>query len=391
LNKLFVITYEPFPIGMAATNRILSWTKVLAQNNIDIKILILKPTEKENNLVNINSFGSINGVAYEYLNGYTIWPIKIFFIYKFFILLYSHFVLLKRIVNEKPKTLVTYSPFIYTKLFLILLKKIMRFILVIEETEYPKVLKKKSSKFNKYIHLSSYKYADKMMVMTKELSNYFHNELKVKEVFHLPMSVDISRFDNIEKINTESDYFIYVGGQGGFIRDGLDDIIKAFIIFGKNQPNYKLLIVGSVDQNSKSYLESNKNIEEARMVDRILFVGAKRSIEIPQLLVNSKGIIMAPPKNYTSGGFPTKLGEFLASKRPVICTAVSEIPDYLNESNSFLVKPGDVDALSKALSSIVIEFKRANEIGNNGYEICEDYFDVNIYGESLQKFLIIKN
>lgn len=372
---------------MAATNRILSWTKELALNNIDLKILILKPTEKEINSVNINSFGYINDVAYEYLNGYTIWPINKSIIYKFFILLYSHFVLLKRIVNEKPKTIVTYSPFIYTKLFLILLKNVFRFILVFEETEYPKVLKKKSSKFNKYIHLSSYKYANKMMVMTKELKNYFQNELNVKEVFHLPMSVDISRFDNIEKNNTMSNYFIYVGGQGGFIRDGLDDIINAFILFGKNHSDYKLLIVGNVDKDSNSYEESYKNIVDAKMDDKILFVGAKPSTEIPQLLVNSKGVIMAPPKNYTSGGFPTKLGEFLASKRPVICTAVSEIPDYLNESNSFLTDPKDIDALSKALSSIVIKHKRANEIGINGYETCRANFDVNLFNKDLMVFL----
>lgn len=372
---------------MAATNRILSWTKVLAKSNIDVNILILKPTEKANNIVNKLAQGTIDGVKYEYLNGYTIWPKQKSRIKKFFILLNSHFKLLRKIAQEKPKTIVTYSPFIYTKLFLIILKGFYKFILVIEETEYPKVLKKKSFKINKYIHLSTYKYADKMMVMTKELKNYFQKELKVKEVFHLPMSVDISRFDNIEKNNTDSNYFIYVGGQAGFIRDGLNDIIKAFIIFGKNQPNYKLLIVGGVDKHSKSYLESSLNIEEAKMDDRILFVGAKPSVEIPQLLVNSKGIIMAPPKDYTSGGFPTKLGEFLASKRPVICTSVSEIPDYLNQTNSFLVNPGDIDELSIALNNIVIDIKKSIDIGIKGYETCKANFNVNLLDKDLMAFL----
>ena len=37
----------------------------------------------------------------------------------------------------------------------------------------------------------------------------------------------------------------------------------------------------------------------------------------------------------------------LASNVPVICTAVSELPQYLNSSNAFITTPGNIDAIAE--------------------------------------------
>lgn len=387
-NKIFVVTFEPFPIGMAATNRILSWSKVLAQNDIDIKILILKPTEKEANIFNPLPSGIVGAIYYEYLNGFTVWKKNENKLSKIFLLIKSHFILLKKIKTEKPSSIVTYSPFTYTKVILIIFRTFFKFKLIIEETEYPKVVKIKTSFINRIVNLYSYRLADKMIVMTKELEDYYKTKLKVKQVFHLPMSVDYNRFDRISSKNKTEDYFIYVGGQGGFYRDGVDDILNAFSLFHRTHQEYYFYIVGKIDVGTTVYQDVIQIVDKSNIKNHIRLLGHKKPNEIPDLLINAKAIVMAPKKNFSSGGFPTKLGEFLASKRPVICTTVSEIPMYLDDSNSFIVSPGDIIGISEKMKFIAENEEFSNKIGVEGYNLCKSVFNVESYRIKLLNFLL---
>ena len=59
---------------------------------------------------------------------------------------------------------------------------------------------------------------------------------------------------------------------------------------------------------------------------------------MPKYLCNAKLLALARPDSIQAqGGFPTKLGEYLATGRPVVVTKVGEIPDYLEDGvNAFL-------------------------------------------------------
>ena len=98
---------------------------------------------------------------------------------------------------------------------------------------------------------------------------------------------------------------------------------------------------------------------------------------------------MAPPENFSSGGFPTKLGEYLATGKPVICTSVSEVPLYLNNTNSIIIKPNNKKELIDVLSSIIQAPMKYEEIGKNGRLIAEKIFNINTHSESLIAFLKI--
>jgi len=381
-----IITNAPFPQGVAATNRIISYVKALIHRDVGVKVYITKPTEKSGNIINRNTEGFFEAIEYEYLSDSTIWPQNKSKIFKLGVLIKGYIKLIVKVINERPGIIITYTKDFTTKLLLIVLKRILNFNLFFEETEYPNILSKKTNKFYKKLYLKLYKWADGMIVMTNELSDYY-SKLGVMNLFNLPMTVDSSRFSESSHLITPKKYFIYVGGNGGFVRDGVFNIIQGFGLICNSYPDYRLYIVGAIEKSASNFLIINNYIKEQNMTDKVLFLGSKLPEEIPLLLMQAKGIIMAPPADFPSGGFPTKLGEFLASGRPVICTKVSEIPLYLNSDNSFLVNPKDINGIRDAVEYIIDNPENSNKVGLNGKHLAETTFNPETYINKLLNFL----
>jgi len=384
---LAIVTNEPFPIGMAATNRIISYASIIA-NNKKVKVYITKPTEKINTQFNYNASGEHKKIVYEYTSRRVIWPEEKSKLFKFKIIFYGYLNLIIALLKQKPKTIIIYTSNISTRLLLIILKPFLRYRLIIEENEYPKVLKRTNNKVLLKINFLSYKKCDGMLVITEELESYYKS-MKSKDVHVLPMTVDTSRFKKMEGNVIETNYFIYVGGGGGFKRDGVFDIVKGFAIFQKNYPEYNLLLIGPYNPKDENIQAIIQFIDNNNLSGNITLTGPKSTNEIPSYLSHAKGIIMAPPKNFVSGGFPTKLGEFLMSGTPVITTAVSDIPKYLNSSNSYIIKKNNPQGIAISMEKIIQDEVQADKIGLKGKETAFIHFNAETYLNDLMTFLKI--
>jgi glycosyltransferase involved in cell wall biosynthesis len=95
-----------------------------------------------------------------------------------------------------------------------------------------------------------------------------------------------------------------------------------------------------------------------------------------------------PNSQQSEGGFPTKLGEYLASGRPVCVTDIGEISDYLvNDKSAFFAEPGSFisfsQAITKALSAADIE-----KVGKEGQKIAFQIFNKDIQSKRLYDFLV---
>jgi glycosyltransferase involved in cell wall biosynthesis len=85
--------------------------------------------------------------------------------------------------------------------------------------------------------------------------------------------------------------------------------------------------------------------------------------------------------------FPTKLGEYLATARPVITSSVGAVGAYLEPGYAaFLCPPGDVCAYAEAAERIVRDPLEAKEVGRRGREVAQEYFDFRNYSASLGVF-----
>jgi glycosyltransferase involved in cell wall biosynthesis len=210
-----------------------------------------------------------------------------------------------------------------------------------------------------------------IIVITKNLYAYYKKYFK-GDIYHIPMSVDFDRFQNVSN-DTKVKYFMYCG-RINCAKDGVDILVQAFIKLAAVYSDVSLLIVGP--SHSKKDTEIiTEIIDKSGFQDRIKFLGEINRENIPELLVGALGLCLARPNStQAEGGFPTKLGEYLASGRPVAVTDTGEISDYLiDKVSAYIATPNDVNSFYIKLKEI-IEDPKANEIGLKGREVALNNF-----------------
>lgn len=85
--------------------------------------------------------------------------------------------------------------------------------------------------------------------------------------------------------------------------------------------------------------------------------------------------------------FPTKIGEYLASARPVVTNCVGEIPRYLDDRvNAHLPPPGDAVAFGEAVIRVLDDPAAGQVMGRLGRRVAERHFHYANHAASLCGF-----
>ena len=384
--NIILITYHQYPIGTALTNRIRSYLEVLAKLDNSVKVIIFRPSEDRNNIQNLRS-GKLNGVVY-YSTAYSIikptnpFIARITWIYGYLnclLALYNENLVkhIDIIIQGSSKSSLIPLVYIFTRL-----KKIK---FVLENNEYPWfILKKKSllNQFDKMLYLNLYyKMFDGVLAMTKALCKYHQiYSCKRAKIFHLPMTVDMQRFN----INIVRENLITYIGNKSYYKDGVEILVKSFIMIANLYPDWNLMIIGdSGNNNMIEQLAINARLEE-----RIILMGNVHRDKVPELLCRSKILALARPNNLQAeGGFPTKLGEYLSTGNLVIVTAVGDIPLYLKDNESALIaQPGDIKSFADKIKYAIENYDDLNNVRKAGYNVCVNNFDSQLQGLRLSEF-----
>ena len=98
---------------------------------------------------------------------------------------------------------------------------------------------------------------------------------------------------------------------------------------------------------------------------------------------------LARPRNLqSSGGFPSKLGEYLSTGNPVVVTSVGEITEYLeDEKNAFIAEPDNAASFAVCLKKALTNYDNAKTIGLEGRCVAANNFDYKVQSEKLVEFL----
>ena len=111
--------------------------------------------------------------------------------------------------------------------------------------------------------------------------------------------------------------------------------------------------------------------------------------KIPAIIKNASLLALPrPDSKQAQGGFPTKLGEYLATGNPVCATTVGEIPDYLIDDESiYFAEPGSINSFADAMKRALSNPLKAKRIGTNGRKVAETHFNKDIQAKKLYDFL----
>jgi len=278
----------------------------------------------------------------------------------------------------------------------ILLAKYHKVKILHERTEYPFMVsggKESSDKIKLNFYLSCIlPQFNGIYVISNALKKYFNDLLKARiPVEIINMIVDSDKFKGIKfKSSSEFRYIAYCGTLNRE-KDGIDILVEAYcraIETGKIPNDVKLMLIGDFINNTfRTNLQDF--ISQRDCCDNIVFTGKVHRDEVPPLLINASALALARPDSKQSeGGFPTKLGEYLATGKPVIITDVGEIRLFLKDGyNAFIAKPGDVVSFSNKIAEVFADYSRALAIGKRGRLLTENEFNYLKQAEKLADFI----
>ena len=384
---IVLITGHQYPVGTALANRVRSYLEELADMGNKVQVIIYRPSEQRGCVLNGRQ-GELNQVTYtssahSLVKNDNPFVARLTWIYGYINCLR----MLRREHKKKPVDVIIQASAkssIIPLVYLFCRKNNCKYVL--ENSEYPWFILKKRNLINLidkllYLHVY-YRLFDGVLAMTKALYRYHERySKKSAQIFHLPMTVDIKRFQlDIPR----EDYVTYVGNNS-YTKDGVKTLAESFVIISNEYPDWKLRIIGDTghDGNIRSLFS------KYGLSPRLEMLGNVHRDHIPKLLCQSRILALARPANLQAeGGFPTKLGEYLATGNLVVVTAVGEIPEYLEDGVSALIaKPDSVDSFSQKLHDAVEHCEQLQFIGDNGKTTCDKMFNSRVQGKRLDAFL----
>lgn len=387
--RIYFISSLQYPNGGAAVNRHLSYAQGLFQLGNDITFLLT------NAQFNIEALNAIDSLKFVLLKE----EIKSPFLQKtssgLSALTQTKKHLIKAHELEPIDAIVLLDIYVWKLFPIIRIANKLNIRVYHERTEYPLVVERKGifgKLHNKIYETLVIPKFDGIYVINNALKNYFEKTTKNKvPVTIINMIVDPERFNNLEpKRNVNFQYIAYCGSMEGS-KDGVDILIKAFGMALNSDfidQEVKLMLIG--DNSDKELADKLINIAiEAKCADNIIFTGRVDRNEIPQLLINSSALALARPNNkQAEGGFPTKLGEYLATGKPVIITNVGEIGIFLKDNkNAYIAEPDSINKFAFKIKQVFENYDEAIRIGRKGRELILKEFNNKVQAQKLNKFL----
>ncbi len=373
MNKLTVI-YACYKPNTAPTNRLLSFLKGFDELGIETEVVFLYPSVNGDRL---------DTSKYKNLAANHLWENScsrnklVKYIYSF--ILASRYS--KTLAPHSRVLLVgssEYLPFFTSRDDIIVYQ---------ERTEHYDVAKMRPSFLQKK-YLKAIPKLRGLFVITTSLKEAFQ-DIGVKDVTVINMTVDANRFLGIEKKESEDKYIAYCGSASNN-KDGVDDLIKAFAIVHRSFPDIKLYIMGKAPSKEDS-TGNMALVNSLGLTSSVVFTGMIPAAQMPKMLVNAQLLALARPDSLQAKyGFPTKLGEYLLSGNPVVVTRVGDIPLFLEDGISALLsKQRDPQDFAEKILWALRNENEAKAIGQAGREVALRNFNYEIEANKIVKKIFL--
>lgn len=375
-----------FPEGNAGTNRLYTYAKGFIENNVNTFVICFK-----NDYI-VNGNGIVEGI--QYFNPLNQSEKNSSFIIRnwYKAVKFRNTVRLFRKINkeEKVSAIIVDTQVLLTYLFSYYLAKKFSTKLIVENSEQP--LRYYRNGFGRLlignmilrIQLNTF---DGILLITQNLIDFYRSKLKNdKKLFLVPSTVDPSRF-SMEREEMKPYKYIGYFGSMKFNRDNIDLLIKAYSMIYKKYDNVHLVLGGMASAEETMMLTDL--IKSLDIETRVHKLGYLSREEIVKYIINAYVLVLVRSNDSdTNASYPCKLTEYLATGNPVISVKVSEIGNYLVDSqHAFLVEPGNVNELKEKLDFVLSNYQFASEVGKRGKELTGSVFNYNFQAKRIIEFI----
>jgi glycosyltransferase involved in cell wall biosynthesis len=158
-------------------------------------------------------------------------------------------------------------------------------------------------------------------------------------------------------------------------KKGFQDLLQALLIVKESGQRFRCTIYG--DGPLGEQLE--KWIEEHDMCGDVTLMGDRTQKELISIFQSATLFVLTPVQTEDGDrdGIPNVLVEAMAVGLPVITTAVSGIPELVdNNQNGLLYHPHDVDGISSGILELLSNPEKRKLLGDVASQKVKDQFDV---------------
>ena len=393
--KVYIVTKESFPNGMAATNRIKCYARAFHGGGLDCEVVVCGCTELDPSKIrNTIAQGFYEGVPFRYIGGTTTDTRP-----KYIRLIAQYLRLLKTVrylhTNMKKGDV----------LFLFMggkVKRMLRFMEVAKSKgaycvrdlcELPYgtgaetreairmrkiTLEKQFPKLDGIISIS-----DALLNLAKSYTLPNCKHIKV------PIMVEYEHYYIDKQPQLNGTPYIFHAGTLYQQKDGILGMIEAFGMAKQrlNSP-IKYILTSSIEASSHPK-EMRQLIEKYQLEDSLEFVGYLKRDQIKGYLANASLVISNRPRSQQDYyGFSTKVGEYLASGTPLLMTNWGEAVNWLeNGKSAFITEPEDTEALADAIVRVFTHPEESRQIGLAGQTVCRKCFNYRNWSQPLADFM----
>ena len=371
-----------YPDGMAATKRIQNFIDYLTPK-VSVKVFLFDQSSAKQPKFVENAYRG--NVPYTIVGSNISFSLSLLYKVPLSYIL-SCWYLLKFKIRKERNVLYVYNGLTIENIVFVLFAKIIGYKIVVE---YVEDLRLPSGAIRRGIHIKNQTnvfferfipiLVNGIVVISSYLFSKFEKYNKKVSLIHIPITAKIPEEDESE-IHEESIFTIAYSGSFGS-KDGLETLIEAFKKFAVLHPQSKLLLAG---------INKNKELINKHLTDnKIKYIGYLPDEDFYPFLMKASTLCITRNKmKFANAGFPFKLGEYLATGKPVITSNVSDMELYIdNYIDAIVVEPESVDQIVDALMFLIKNKDEAKEIGRRGRLKCKRFFDPEINTTMLLGFL----
>lgn len=193
---------------------------------------------------------------------------------------------------------------------------------------------------------------------------------------------------------TGEEIYLFHAGSLSEQKDGISKVFQAFAIAHhklRERYNVRLkLYLTTKMTHTATWRNLADFLAREDLTEEVVVTGYCSEVLLNRYLRGSLALVINKPENLqNSHNFPTRLGGYLASSRPVILAAADcEANKYLlNDDNAFVVAPNDTAAMAEAIIRCYEDPEAAWRIGGRGLETYLRHFHFGAQAKRLSEFI----
>lgn len=405
----FVLRSFGFPLGMADTNRVRLLGRALVEQGVEVRVFCTRVTERPGKVLNHRTSGECDGIPFTYTTGSTTrsdsFAVRRYRELRGFVvalLALRRLRLEQRLdcvyVPEIPKACLarlasgeplTASEMVSQLPTLWLLRSALRVLgipVIVELNELPAVVTWLPAGLSR--HISQLSGAAAVTPISEWMREWTAKEAAKLGTSYdtavIPIVVDVDE-QPITPYPREAAMFVY--SASGYY-DSVAFLFRVMRRVWERYPDCRITLTG-VKPDVTVDIAAAEGVGDAAADARIVTAGYLERSRLLELHRDASALLMPLHDDLESRArFPSKLGEYLAAARPVVTTAVGEIPRFLTDGETaFVAAPDDEEAFAARLIEVLNDPDEAERVGLAGRQLAEELFDYKAQGPPLASLI----